>query len=112
MLQNLKSYFFKEKNWGIWMTKQKFGSWKQKARTESRNLEGSKRYLWKYYYSILLQYKPRENCSIVLILILYQLIVWYQKNILRKISKNSRPLFIICDHLFGCPKANFGPLHW
>ena len=85
---------------------------KNLARIESRNLERSKQYLWKYYCSILLQYKPRENSSIVMILILYQLIVWYKKNILRKISKNSRPLVIICNHLFGCPKSNFGLLHW
>ena len=25
---------------------------------------------------------------------------------------NSRPLFIIFNHPFNCPKANFGPLHW
>ena len=29
-----------------------------------------------------------------------------------KIYINSRPLFIIFNDLFGCPKANFGPLHW
>ena len=44
--------FFKERSWGIWIAKKKFGSWKQENRTSSRNFEGSKWYLWMYNYFI------------------------------------------------------------
>ena len=50
----------------------------------------------------------------LLTLILGQLIVviYLGKHFLGKICINSRPLFIIFNHLFGCPEANFGPLRW
>ena len=36
----------------------------------------------------------------------------YRENFLGKRCINSRPLFIIFNHLFGCTEANFRPLRW
>ena len=36
----------------------------------------------------------------------------FREMFLGKICINSTPLFIIFNHLFGCPQANFGPLRW
>ena len=61
----------------------------------------------------LLKHRVFSICwSKVLILIRNQLIVLYKENFHGKISINSRPLFIIFNYLFRCPKANFGPQHW
>ena len=36
----------------------------------------------------------------------------FRKYFYGKICTNSRPLFIIFNHLFGCPEVKFGPLRW
>ena len=50
--------------------------------------------------------------SKVLILIYGQVIVSCKKYFHRKINVNSRPFFIIFNHLFGYPKADYELLQW
>ena len=40
------------------------------------------------------------------------LIVFYREKSHGKISRNSRPLFIIYNQVLSCPKANFSLLNW